>query len=297
MPPVNELRVIGLVAHPVRDVAWALAEIESWASEQGVRLGQIPTEGQPRRLAQPVEARDCDLVLALGGDGTTLVALHTAAQPGRPVVGVACGSVGVLTSVHADRVRWALEQVAEGRFTAEPVPALEVTWPGRQGVAINDLVVVRDGPGQVLVSVAIDGELYVRAAGDGLVVATELGSSAYNMAAGGPILAPAVDGIAVTPLAPHGGSTPPLVAARSSRITLEVEPGFGGVRYELDGRDSEMTGYELTVTRRETYATRVTLADEEPRFTGLRRRGLLLDGPRVLVRDGRPDSDPEHRPV
>jgi hypothetical protein len=51
------------------------------------------------------------------------------------------------------------------------------------------------------------------------------------------------------------------------------------------------------VARRETYATRVTLADEEPRFTGLRRRGLLLDGPRVLVRDGRPDNDPEHRPV
>jgi NAD+ kinase len=297
MPRVNELRQIGLVVHPTRDVAPVLAEIESWASEAGVAVGQIPADGQSRRLAEPVQAADCDLVLALGGDGTTLVALHTGAPIEKPVLGVACGSIGVLTSVHADRARWALEQVAEGRFEAEPVPALDVAWEGGQGVAINDLVVVRDGPGQVLVAVRVDGELYVRVAGDGLVVATELGSSAYNMAAGGPILAPAVDGIAVTPLATHGGSTPPLVTARDSRLTLEVEPGHGGVRYELDGRPADIPVEELTVARRETYARLVTLADEEPRFTGLRRRGLLLDSPRVLVRDKRPDDDAEHRPV
>ena len=291
---MGELRQIGLVAHPSRDVGWALSEIEAWAAEHGVRIGQIPTDGQSRRLAEPVQAPDCDLVLALGGDGTTLIALHTGARVDRPVLGVACGSVGVLTSVHADRARWALEEVAEGRFTAEPVPALQVAWEGGAGVAINDLVVVRNGAGQVLVAVRVDGELYARIAGDGLIVATELGSSAYNMAAGGPILAPAVDGIAVTPLATHGGSAPPLVAARTSSVALEVEPGYGGVRYELDGRPVEIAGHALTVVRSETYAAIVTLEGEEPRFTGLRRRGLLLDSPRVLVRDGRADSDAEH---
>jgi NAD+ kinase len=297
MPAVNELRQIGMVVHPTRDVAAVLGEIESWATAEEVAVGQIPTDGQSRRLAEPVHPTDCDLVLALGGDGTSLIALHTGAPIERPVLGVACGSVGVLTSVHADRVRRALEQVAEGRFEAEPVPALEIEWEGGRGVAINDLVVVRDGPGQVLVAVHVDGELYVRVAGDGLIVATELGSSAYNMAAGGPILAPAVDAIAVTPLATHGGSTPPLVAARDSRLDLEVEPGYGGVRYELDGRPADVRGHELSVARREAYAKLVTLADEEPRFTGLRRRGLLLDSPRVLVRDKRPDNDAEHRPV
>ena len=297
MPAVDELRQIGMVVHPVRDVAVVLGQIQSWAAAEGVAVGQIPTDGQSRRLAEPIQATDCDLVLALGGDGTTLIALHTGAPIDRPVMGVACGSVGVLTSVHADRARWALAQVAEGRFKPEPIPALEVAWEGGHGVAINDLVVVRNGPGQVLVAVRVDGELYIRVAGDGLILATELGSSAYNMAAGGPILAPAVDGIAVTPLATHGGSTPPLVAARDSRLDLEVEPGYGGVRYELDGRPADVRGHALRVARRESYAVLVTLSDEEPRFTGLRRRGLLLDSPRVLVRDKRPGSDAEHRPV
>ena len=163
-------------------------------------------------------------------------------------------------------------------------------------MAINDLVVVRAGPGQVLVSVAIDGELYARAAGDGLVVATELGSSAYNMQRAARSWLPPSMG-SPSPRWPRTGARRRRSWPRGRAGSLEVEPGYGGVRYELDGRDSEIRGDELTVARRETYATLVTLADEEPRFTGLRRRGLLLDSPRVLVRDERPDNDPEHRPV
>ena len=295
--PERALRQVGLVVHPTRDVAGVLAVISEWSSRHGVAVGQVPAEGQSRRLADPVEAGDCDLLVAVGGDGTTLVALHAAARVGRPVMGVACGSVGALTSVRADEARWALEQVAEGRWTLRPVPGLEVGWNGGGGVAVNDVVVIRDGPGQLLLSITVDGELYARVAGDGLVVASELGSSAYTMAAGGPLLAAGARGIAVTPLAPHGGSVAPLVAGPGSRVELDVEPGFGGVRYELDGRRSEVGGHELRIGRRDDYATLVTLADQEPRLTGLRRRGLVLDSPRVLVRDKRTAGDAERRPV
>ena len=75
-------------------------------------------------------------------------------------------------------------------------------------------------------SVSVDGELYVRFAGDGAVVATPLGSSAYTLAAGGPVVAPRSRGMVVTPLAPHGGCCPPLVTGPDSRIELEVEPGL-----------------------------------------------------------------------
>ena len=71
--------------------------------------------------------------------------------------------------------------------------------------AVNDLVVVRQGAGQVIVAVRVDGELFIRFAGDGFVIGTPLGSSAYTLAAGGPMLAPGALGMVFTPLAPHGG--------------------------------------------------------------------------------------------
>jgi NAD+ kinase len=296
---VNEqtLRQVGLVAHPTRDVAQVLEEISSWSLKHGVAVGQVPTEGQSRRLAEPVDASDCDLLLALGGDGTTLLALHAGAAVSRPVMGIACGSVGALTAVKAADADWALEQVAEARWTPVLIPALEISWPGGGGIAINDLVVIRDGPGQVLAAIHLDDVLYARLAGDGLVVATALGSSAYTLAAGGPLLAAGVEGITVTPLASHGGSIPPLVAGPASRLTLDVEPGYGGVRYELDGRPAAVEGHELVIGRRPAYASLVRLAEDEPRLSGLRRRGLILDSPRVLVRENRLQSDAEHRPV
>jgi NAD+ kinase len=176
------------------------------------------------------------------------------------------------------------------------VPALEVVCDGGPAdIAINDIVVVRDGPGQVIVSVSVDEVLWARVAGDGIVVATELGSSAYTMAAGGPLLA-GVEGIVVTPLAPHGGSFPPLVAGTDSRLSLTVDPGYGGVRHELDGRAAPAGAEQLEICVRAGYATLVRLADEEPRLTGLRRRGLVLDSPRALVREGRLLKPVEPRP-
>ena len=142
-------------------------------------------------MTDPVDVTACDALLALGGDGTTLAALHAGAPASRPVLGVACGSVGVLTSVVGDRVTSALDQLASGDWTAVDVPGLEVAWAGGEvEVAINDVAAIRAGAGQVLVSVTVDDVLYGSVAGDGLVVATALGSSAYTMAAGGPLLAP-----------------------------------------------------------------------------------------------------------
>jgi NAD+ kinase len=292
--PDSALRQLGLVVHPTRSVERALEEIRAWASAHGLAVGQVPIPGQPRQLADPVEAAACDLLLALGGDGTALIALQAGASTSRPVLGVACGSIGMLTSVSAERVAWALEEIAAGRWTPVGLPGLDVAWgEAHSGVAINDVAIVRDGPGQIMVSITVDGVLYARVAGDGLVAATALGSSAYTVAAGGPILAPGAEGMVVTPLAAHGGSCPPLVAGRTSNLTLTIEPGYGGVRCELDGRVTPVEGRVLTVRHRPAYATIVALADDEPRLTGLRRRGLVLDSPRVLVRDLRSADEAE----
>jgi NAD+ kinase len=279
---------VGIVVHPRRDIDATLATTRDWASSRGVTLGQVQIPGQTRRIAELVEATACDMLLALGGDGTALAALHAAAPASRPVLGVACGSIGVLTSVPAAALPSALDHLSSGSWTERSLPALEISAGGAEPrFAINDFVAIRDGTGQVIAAITVDGELYARTAGDGVVVATPVGSSAYTMAAGGPILGHGARGIVVTPLAQHGGVAPPLVTGPDSRIGLSVEPGYGGSRFEIDGQEAGLEGMEVSVRLREDYATLISLADQEPLLSGLRRRGLVADSPRILARDRR----------
>jgi NAD+ kinase len=281
---------LGLVVRR-RDVGGALDVIRDWASHHDVAVGQVVIPGQPRRVADPVDAASCDLLLAVGGDGTMLAALHSAASASCPVLGIAAGSIGALTSVHVDELSAALEHVAEGTWIPRSIPALDVTAAtGELKVAINDFTAIRDGTGQVITSIRIDDELYARTAGDGVIVATPLGSSAYTMAAGGPILAHGAQGMVVTQLGHHGGVVPPLVVGPDSRVVLSVKSGYGGSRFEADGQVLATEAAEVTVTLRREYATMVTLGDQESRLTGLRRRALVVDSPRILIHDKRAGS-------
>ena len=275
---------IGLVVHPKRDLDRALAAIRKWAESEDRTVGQIHVDGQDRRVADPIDPADCGLIVAVGGDGTALAALHAGAGASRPVLGVACGSIGALTSVHADDIDEALEKVSEGKWIARELPSLDVNgdW-----IAINDLAVIRDGDGQIVTSMFVDDDIYARVAGDGVIVATPVGSSAYTMAAGGPLLTPTCDNFAVTPLASHGGSVPPLVLSGSNRLTLDVQPGYGGMRLEVDGQRTDCTSTKLTITRRNNYATLISFEHGEAMIAGLRKRGLLLDSPRAKMREKR----------
>ena len=98
---------IGLAVHPRRELDSALATVREWAERQGAEIVQVA--GGDREVAPRGKAADCDLVIALGGDGTALAALHAAAPAGKPVLGVACGSLGALTATTADKLDAALE--------------------------------------------------------------------------------------------------------------------------------------------------------------------------------------------
>src|SRR4051795_11553527 len=181
---------IDLVVHPSRPIAAALETIEAWAAKRGFGIVQLrPDEGVRRQVAAAGVIEPGDLVVSLGGDGTVLSALRAAAPANAPVLGVACGSLGALTATPADTLAGALERVQAGDWTPRHLPALAIEPAGGdEEWALNDLVVSRRGAGQVVVDVSVDDELYVRLAGDGLIVATPLGSTAYSMAAGGPVL-------------------------------------------------------------------------------------------------------------
>ena len=158
-------------------------------------------------------------------------------------------------------------------------------------------MLVRGGAGQVMVEIEIDGERFIRLAGDGLVAATPLGSTAYTLAAGGPMLAPGALGLVLTPLAPHGGVCPPLVTARVTTVRVILDPGHGGARVELDGQVHDTVAPHTPVTFAlrlvPEYGTLVSLGEHEPLIAGLRRRRILLDSPRVLARDDRLAGAPE----
>ena len=290
---MSELR-IGLVVHPRRPIDNAIAAAEDWVTDRGGVYGQVPVEGQDRRVADEIDPRTCDLLLAIGGDGTVLAAVHHSATCGTPVLGVACGSLGALTAVKASEVAVALDRFDEGDWHPRRLPALEVERDGEPlGLAFNDLVVVRDGGGQVIVDADVNGDQYARLAGDGVVVATPLGSSAYTLAAGGPLVAATAAAMVLTPLAPHAGSVPSVVLGGDDVVDLGVDGGYAGARIERDGRtmgDQPVAGeevpFKLTLRLRTEAATLVELGGETL-FAGLRRRGIIADSARMAARDAR----------
>jgi NAD+ kinase len=280
---------IALVVHPTRAVDGALGTLDRWTAQHDVDLVQLAVGGDGlREVAAPGNVERGDLVVALGGDGTVLSALRAAAATDAPVLGVACGSLGVLSAVAAGGLADALERVRAGDWTPRSLPALAIRAADAPDEwAVNDFVVVRRGSGQLIAELAVDDELYVRLAADGLIVATPVGSSAYSMAAGGPLLAGHTAAFVCTPLAMHGGSAPPLVVPADATVTVEVHPGYGGFDVEIDGHRRPLEARSFRLTLQEDKVNLVTFAPSGPALGGLRRRGLITDSPRILARDER----------
>ncbi len=287
-PPKATPACIGLVVHPSRPLEAPLHELREWAMRRAVELVQLPAFPHQQQVAAEGSADDCDLIVSIGGDGTTLAAIRAGIGASRPVLGVACGSLGVLTAITVEQFVCALERFSEGDWVPRPLPALDV-WRevGEPMLAINDLVVVRAGEGQVRVSARVDGALFARFAGDGCIVSTPVGSSAYAMSAGGPLLAPDTNTFVLTPLSTHGGSRPPLVLAAGSQLSLDISAGYGGARLELDGQVADTRVGQLKIGLRPAVTTIVGFDDQEPFIAGLRRRNIIADSPRILAEDAR----------
>jgi NAD+ kinase len=241
--PQPRVRRLALVLRPNRDMRDALEEIRAWARASSVEL--VGAEGEPRlpegvvRRPEASLAVDCDVVLALGGDGTLLGAMRLAAPYDTPAVGVNLGTLGYLTEVDAAHLGDALSALANGEYTIETRTGL--TLAARNGmkaqIAYNDIVVTRvPGRGQAALGLRIDGELLVRYASDGVIAATPQGSTAYAFAAGGPLVSPRTQGMIVVPDAPHGLFNRAVVLAEGERLGIEVLRTSAPVSIELDGR-------------------------------------------------------------
>lgn len=235
------LHVVGMVLHPERDCAEAVAAISSWAERKGAQVLAVAEEiGRLNRAALAVPpadlARRSDLLVSLGGDGTMLRAMRLADRQHAPVLGVNVGKLGFLAEVDVPDLPGALSAIDRHQFTVEPRLAVDAVIGEQVVTAFNDIAVVRF-PGQpsAQVAVCVSGHPFVRYAADAVVVATPAGSTAYSFSAGGPIVCPAIEALLVTPAAPHSAYNRGLVVSVHDELSLEVLPPSPCLAVEADG--------------------------------------------------------------
>jgi NAD+ kinase len=235
---------IGIVAKShLRAAAPHLADIEKWLAARAIdALFETATAAlMPASSARKVGSKEqlsaeSDMVLVLGGDGTLLSMADRIGEAGSgiAILGVNFGSLGFLTEVTLSELYPSLESAVSGAAHVEERLMLRthITREGKpfaDHIALNDVVVTKTARSRMIdLSVSVGEEFVTRVKADGLIIATPTGSTAYNMAAGGPIVQPSVDALVLTPIAPHTLTNRPIVIP--GRFVVHVQPN-------MDARD------------------------------------------------------------
>jgi NAD+ kinase len=233
---------VGLVAKQRVDAAApVLIELAAWLEARGLepvfetysaQLAGV-TGGREIRTKEDLP-NACDLIVLLGGDGTLIGMARRVARAGAdvPIAGVNFGSLGFLTEITLDDLYPSLEGVLDGTAPIEERMMLHAkTMRGGRvftdELVLNDVVITKAALSRIIeLSVCIGTDRVMRVRADGLIVATPTGSTAYNLAAGGPIVQPVVDALLLTPIAPHMLTNRPLVVTGTS--TISVQPDMNG---------------------------------------------------------------------
>jgi NAD+ kinase len=202
--------------------------------DETAKHGLAPQPGL--QLDAPISP-DVDMCFALGGDGTVLAALRTYAGTDVPVFGVNFGEIGFLTSVERHEARIGFARAFRGEFEVLPLPAIRLSGAVGEWLAINDVSMHRQQGNRVAdLSYAVGSDEVGRVRCDGIVVATPAGSTGYNLANGGPVMAWGVAGIVVSFIAPHSLTARALVVAPSDRVAVHNRSQEEPVDVAIDGR-------------------------------------------------------------
>lgn len=194
-----------------------------------------------------------DLLVTLGGDGTLLRGARLVAPSRTPILGVNLGTLGFLTSVTEEEVEGAFQSVLDGEYVLDRRFTLEARVLRADGsserpmLALNDVVVHKAGPAQVarlclFVGVDEEKEEVGSFTADGVIISTPTGSTAYSLAAGGPIVVPSVEALVVTAISPHTLAVRPLAVPSDDRITVASAEGGGALIVTADGQASVQLG-------------------------------------------------------
>jgi NAD+ kinase len=244
---MRRIATIDFVTHRrPEETAAALEELVALAREAGVTLSFTPDEASKHAHlnGDGVSVRDSegpgegiDLCLALGGDGTVLSALREYAGTGVPVFGINFGVMGFLTTVDRDQMSDGFRRALAGEFEVLSLPAIEATGARGRWLAFNDVSMHRQQGLRVAdLQYCVGAQDVGRVRCDGLVVATPAGSTGYNLANGGPVMAWGVAGYIVSFIAPHSFTARTLVVAPDDEVSVDNRSQEEPVDVTIDGR-------------------------------------------------------------
>lgn len=242
-------RTIAIIAKPQKpELSSILPELTAWLKDRGYDTLLDPVAGSYVGDKNPVErqempSRNPELVIVLGGDGTLLAAARVFAKTGTPILSVNLGSLGFLTEVRLSDLYETLNGWCVGCCETDTRAMLQATLTrAADGTstfyALNDVVTAKGAIARMAhFTVSINGSAITSFRADGVIVATPTGSTAYNLAANGPILEPTVDALVVTPICPHQLTLRPIVVRGDARVGISIEGIPDETYLTVDGQE------------------------------------------------------------
>jgi len=247
--PMDSIKRIGIIAKTSSPHAQGVMEgLVPWLRNRGLSVA-IQEEygslagGSVKALSIEVIPPESDMLLVLGGDGTLLSVARLVEDHDLPILGVNLGSLGFLTELALEELYPALRNILEGDYRVEERVRLEVQLNRQGEVAgeyrvFNDVVINKGALARIFdLDAFVNGKRLTTYRADGLIVSTPTGSTAYSMAAGGPIVEPTLNVILISPICPHTLTNRPLVVSGDSLIELRLLSDSGKVFLTLDGQE------------------------------------------------------------
>lgn len=259
---MKRMRLLLVTNDTKPDAVRAGLEIAAWCRSRGIECADA---------VAPVASAPGSVLCALGGDGTALRAAALAAGTEIPVLGVNVGSLGFLSPTSLEDLFPALERIARGEYEVEERMRLGYQAGALRGTALNDLVVQAAGPRLLELRLTWRGESVVVLPGDGLVLATATGSTAYSLSLGGPIVAPTAACIVVTPHAAHVLGTRPIIFPPDVELRVSTS-AVARLVADGDAVGELRAGAEIVVRRADERTLLVRPAGELGFFSTLRRK-------------------------
>jgi NAD+ kinase len=231
---------------PIRKLAFVINANKAGAPDIGqdlldlARREGVETKSSAEFPLPPGFLHGCDACCAIGGDGTLLGLASEAAREQVPVIGVNRGSLGFLTTLSAEEARTQFKELLSGKYRIAHRRLLECcTHAGPKELALNDIVVKDEGSSRLVrLEVHAGEELITEYVCDGIIFSTPTGSTAYNLSAGGPLIHPEADVIAMTPICPHTLSNRSIILRSDVCLRVISHTGNGRLLVALDGQRS-----------------------------------------------------------
>ncbi|MFA5263157.1 MAG: NAD(+)/NADH kinase [Opitutaceae bacterium] len=240
---------------PIRKLAFVINANKAGAPDIGqdlldlARREGVETKSSTEFPLPPGFLHGCDACCAIGGDGTLLGLASEAAREQVPVIGVNRGSLGFLTTLSAEEARTQFKELLSGKYRIAHRRLLECcTHEGPKELALNDIVVKDEGSSRLVrLEVHAGEELITEYVCDGIIFSTPTGSTAYNLSAGGPLIHPEADVIAMTPICPHTLSNRSIILRSDVCLRVTSHTGNGRLLVALDGQRSRFAGQDSPI--------------------------------------------------